>query len=154
MSDPTPYRSAPRAPAAPEAGPHTAGMPWALVVSAAAWLLTAVLLAVAWVGLRPEATVDDETASTLSGQGADVVEAGSSAPYPPAALLVLALLLALAGAALALRRRAGRYPAVVLAVVSVVLLAVAGRWETVLAMILLVVGTVPLLTRAALREMR
>ena len=66
----------PSAPDAPEARSHTTGMPWALVISAAAWLLTAVLLAVAWVGLRPEATVDDETASTLSGQGADVVEGG------------------------------------------------------------------------------
>ncbi|MFG1633448.1 hypothetical protein [Pseudonocardia alni] len=129
-------------------------MPWALVVSAAAWMLTAVLLAVAWTGLRPESTVDEDTASTLAGQGAPVVETGSGAPYPPWLLLVLAVLLVVAGAALALRRRAGRYPAVVLSVVSVVLLAAAGRWETIPAMVLLVVGTVPLLMPSALRHLR
>lgn len=54
----------------------------------------------------------------------------------------------------ALHRRVARYPAVVLSVVSVVLLAVAGRWETIPAMALLVVGTVPLLTPSALRHLR
>ncbi|MEJ8278821.1 hypothetical protein [Pseudonocardia spirodelae] len=130
------------------------GTSWALVVSAAAWMLTAVLLAVAWAGLRPEPTVDDATATALSGQGAPVVEVGTTAPYPAWLLLVLAVLLVAAGAALALRRRAGRYPAVVLSVVSVVALAVAGRWETIPAMVLLVVGTLPLLTPAALRHLR
>ncbi|WP_226354658.1 MULTISPECIES: hypothetical protein [unclassified Pseudonocardia] len=129
-------------------------MPWALVVSAAAWMLTAVLLAVAWAGLRPESTVDEDTASTLAGQGAPVVEVGTTAPYPAWLLLLLAVLLVAAGAGLALRRRAARYPAVVLSVVSVVLLASAGRWETVPAMVLLVVGTVPLLTPSALRHLR
>ncbi|WP_226352248.1 MULTISPECIES: hypothetical protein [unclassified Pseudonocardia] len=129
-------------------------MPWALVLSAAAWMLTAVLLAVAWAGLRPEPTVDEDTASTLAGQGAPVVASGATAPYPTWLLLVLAVLLIAAGAALALRRRVARYPAVVLSVVSVVLLAVAGRWETIPAMALLVVGTVPLLTPSALRHLR
>ncbi|WP_308817632.1 hypothetical protein [Pseudonocardia alni] len=129
-------------------------MPWALVVSAAAWMLTAVLPAVAWAGLRPESTVDEDTASTLAGQGAPVVELGTTAPYPAWLLLLLAVLLVVAGAGLALRRRVARYPAVVLSVVSVVLLASAGRWETVPAMVLLVVGTVPLLTPSALRHLR
>lgn len=129
-------------------------MPWALVVSAAAWMLTAVLLLTAWAGLRPESTVDDETASALSGQGAPLAEVGAAVPYPPWLLIVLAVLLVAAGAALALGRRAARYPAVVLSVVSVVLLALAARWETVPTMLLLVVGTVPLLTPAALRQMR
>ncbi|WP_060574628.1 MULTISPECIES: hypothetical protein [unclassified Pseudonocardia] len=135
--------------------PVPSTMPWALVVSASAWMLTAVLLLVAWAGLRPDPTVDEETASILGGDlGTDAAGIGSAAPFPPFLLVVVAALLAVAGAALALRYRAARHPAVVLAVVSVVLLAVAARWETVPAMLLLVVGTIPLLLPSAVRQMR
>lgn len=127
-------------------------MPWALVISASAWMLIAVLSLTGWAGLRPEAGVDADTADTLSAQGVPTVDSGPA--YPPFLLVLVAVLLALAGACLALRLGLARYPAVVLGVVSVVLLAVGARWETVPAMLLLVVGTVPLVTPAAVRQLR
>lgn len=145
-----------------EASPGTAtgrrgGPPWPIVVSGAAWVLTAVALVAAWASSGAEATADDETLGTIRNQVGDaaVDPAGSAAgPVPPALLLVAAVaLVALAGVLVA-GRRWGRYPAVLAGVVSIVLLALAGRWETVPAMVLLVVGTVPLLLPGALRHLR
>lgn len=158
MSDPTHGRVAPsdRSPSAvppPDADGGRGHTLRTLAVSAVAWVLTAVLLILAWTGVRPEPTVDAETAGTIESQMGSAPEVGPSTPYPSVLLLVLAVLVFAAAAGLAARRRAARYPAVLSAVVSVVLLAVAGRWETLPAMVLLVVGTVALLTRSALREM-
>ena len=72
---------------------------------------------------------------------------------PSVALLVVAVLLVLLAAGLATGRGWTRYPAVGLAVVGVMLLALAGRWETVAAMVLLVVGTAPLLFPTAHRHL-
>lgn len=146
----------------PEASPGTAsarpgGPPWPILVSGAAWVLTAVALVLARASIGADPTTDDETLGTIRSQVGDAVAdpAGSAAgPVPPVLLLVVAgVLVALAGVLVA-GRRWGRYPAVLAGVVSIVLLALAGRWETVPAMVLLVVGTVPLLLPGALRHLR
>ncbi len=144
------------APAADTAASRRPGPPWQILLSGAAWVLTAVTLVVAWFAIRPEATVDEETLGTIRGRLGDPVLAapGDGAAVAPVLLLVPAGLLVLLAAVLLTGRRWSRYPLVVLAVVGVVLLAASGRWETLPAMALLVVGTIPLLLPGALRYLR
>lgn len=142
----------------PDPSPDTAtarrvGAPWPILVSAAAWVLTAVMLVLAWSSTGRESTVDEETLGTIRSQTGDAV-GDTSGPVPPVLLLAVAALLVALGAVLVAGRRWARYPAVLAGVVSVVLLALTGRWETVPAMVLLVVGTLPLLLAGSLRHLR
>lgn len=146
----------------PEASPGTAtarrgGPPWSILVSGAAWVLTAVALVLAWSSTGGESAADEETLGAIRSQVGDSavdVAGPGTGPIAPWLLLVVAVLLVAVAAVLVTGRRWGRYPAVLAGVVSVVLLALAGRWETVPAMVLLVVGTIPLLLPGALRYLR
>ncbi len=124
-----------------------------VVVSGVAWVLVAAAAVVGWIGTGEAGSgaADAESLGRIQGQLGESAVAAPSAGVPPVLLLVVAALLVLATVGLLARRGVVRLPLVVLGVAAILLLALAGRWETLPAMAFAVVGTLPLLTGATHR---
>jgi hypothetical protein len=130
-------------------------MPRALVVALVAWVLDAGVLVLAWLNSGPAGPdASDESLGAIRGSlGDTAVDPGPSGWPVPVLAAVLAALILLLTLALGARKGRARYPLVLAGAAAVVLLAPAGRWETVPAMVLLMLGTVPLLLPAVHRRL-
>lgn len=139
-----PSSSSPAAPVHP--APPSSAAPPAIVVATAAYALLAGLLGWAWLGLGDSGGADGESVDMIRGQlGSDAVSAGGSGGFFAVAAPVLGLIMVLMAVGLVLGRRWTVWPLTLSAVAAVLLLASGGRWETLVAMVLLAVATVALL---------
>lgn len=118
------------------------GPPPTIVAASAAWALLAGLLLWAWIG---GAGGGDESVDAIRGQLGDDAVASDGGGPAPVLLPVLALALVLLAVALVLGRRWTVWPLTLAGVGAVLVLAAGGRWETLVAMVLVAVATVTLL---------
>jgi hypothetical protein len=154
MSEPTPDSE--RTAALPAVDPPAPGRPDqrrpapppGVVVAAVSWVLLAGLLLWAWATPTGPATVDGESIEIIRGTlGADAVAQEGSGSGVGVLLVVLALVVAALAAALLLGRGWAMWPLTIGGVLAVILLATGGRWETLVAMLLVVVATLALMPR-------
>jgi hypothetical protein len=131
------------------------GIPRAVFVAAAVWVLYGLLLiSTSFGGGSASASdADPDSVSRIQGQlGAGSGGAGGSSGWSVAVPL-LGVGVVLLAAVLLIGRGWTRHLLVLLGVAGVVLLAVQGFWQTLPAMVLLVVGAVPLMLPSAHRFM-
>lgn len=121
------------------------GPPPAIVVASAAWALLAGLLAWAWIGAPDGAGAGGESVEAIRSRLGDAAVASEGGGPAPVLLPLLALALLVLAAALVLQQRWTVWPLTLAGVGAVLVLAADGRWETLVAMVLLAVGTVALL---------
>lgn len=123
------------------------GPPPTIVTASAAWALLAGLLAWAWLGGPGDGGAGGESVDAIRGQLGDgaVATGGESGGIAPILLPVLAVALLVLAAALVLGQRWTVWPLTLAGVGAVLVLASDGRWETLVAMVLLAVALVALL---------
>lgn len=141
-----------RGPAPCYADRPKAKAPWQVPVAAGAWALLALLVITAAVGRRSAESPDDATVSQIEGALGDSAVSSQQPTGVPTLVLVMLGLVLLVGA-LAVVARQGRLliPLVAIGALGVVLLALDGSWATLPAIVLLVVGALPLLSARAHR---
>lgn len=148
MAETTPSPSARR----PESAER---FPWPLGLSLVGWFGMGVLLFAVGLGLTGRGGASEADSSSVgqvreslgSGYATAAGGGGGSAVLMVIAGMVVTLLAVL----LLVRQGWARHALSVAGVAAVILLAVAGRWETVIAMVALVVGALPLLAPSASR---
>ncbi|HEX4248000.1 MAG TPA: hypothetical protein VH008_09035 [Pseudonocardia sp.] len=119
--------------------------PWQLGLSIVAWVVLGALLVVSALGSNSTTSgADQASISKIQGSLGDSSVATDSSGHPTI-LLLLGLAVLLMALLLLIGQGWARYVLAVLGVVAVILFAVGGRWETVVAFAALVIGTVPLL---------
>ncbi|MGQ0575690.1 MAG: hypothetical protein ACT4RN_16025 [Pseudonocardia sp.] len=150
--------SSPTDPRAGQAPPTRAGgaVPRAILVSISAWLVLAAVLVLAWLGLDagPGSAGDESVAPIRDALGPSAVAGGNGGGALAMLLPLLAVVVVLALFGLFLRKGWVLWPLTLTGLVGVLVLASGGRWETLLAMPLVLVGAVALMTRGAREYLR
>lgn len=130
----------------------TDGYPWQLALAGVAWLLLGAVLAFAGVGGGGGSAASDQASlEQIGGVAGEGVVAGAGGTPTNILLLLLGIVVLIVAGMLLLGQGWARYVLYGLGLVAVIGLAAAGRWETFLAMGLLVLGSVPLLAPRAHR---
>lgn len=141
-----PYPAAMNAPSERRTAP-----PRSVLVATVAWVLLGIVLISAW--LTGGAGTADESVDTITGAlGDSVVAGGGAGPGLGLAFLLLGIAIALLGAGLPMRTGWALWPLTLAGIGGVIVLALDGRFlETPLAMLLVVVGSMALMTGGARR---
>ncbi len=127
--------------------------PWQVMLATAAWVVLGVLSVVTAVGAGGGSSggADQASVAQISGSLGSSAVGGSQNAGHPVLTLILGLAVLLFALLLMLGQGWARWVLLVLGIVAVIMFAMGGRWETLVAMAVLVVGTVPLLSRSATR---
>jgi hypothetical protein len=119
--------------------------PWQLGLSVVAWVVLGALLIVSALGTSSTTGgADQASVDKIQGSLGDSAVATDTSSHPTL-LLLLGLAVLLMALLLLIGQGWARYALAVLGVLAVILFAVGGRWEAVVAFAALVVGVVPLL---------
>jgi lysylphosphatidylglycerol synthetase-like protein (DUF2156 family) len=127
--------------------------PWQLGLAAFAWAIlgvTAIAMALNSGGSWSEADPSSvgQVRSSLGGSAAVTGHGGGA---NPAVLVVIGLVVLLLTALLAMGQGWARWALMVLGVAVVIYFAIAAQWQVLIALVVLIVGSVPLLSRSATR---
>lgn len=126
-------------------GGRTRGFPWQLGVAVAAWAALGALLVIsALTGSTTSEGPDQASVEAIRNNLGDTSVAAGSSSHPTL-LLLCGLLVVLMAVLLLLGQGWARYVLGVLGIAAMVLLALDGRWEAIIAFGALVLGTIPLL---------
>lgn len=126
--------------------------PGSVLVAAAAWGLLGGLLIVAWLSADPgRGGADEGSLDRITGALGDSAVAGGSGSGVEILLLLLGIALLLLGAALLARARWVLWPLALTGISGVIVLALGGRWQTLVAMPLVLLGTIALMTSGSRR---
>jgi hypothetical protein len=148
---------------APENGPADRGpasvvapkqsFPWQLGASVLAWVLLGGLLIASALGVTSTTSEADQgSIDSIRGALGQSAVASTTAPgQHPTLYLLIGFLILLAALMLLIGQSWARLALTLLGVVTVILLAIGGRWETVVAFVLLVLGAILLLNRPVQR---
>lgn len=139
-------------PTGPGADRKTERFPWQLGFSVLAWLiLGAVLVVSALTASTSTSEADQASIDQVQGTlGSSAVATGNASAHPTLWLL-LGLVVLLGALLLLIGQGWARHVLAVLGVVAVIVFAINGRWEALVAFAALVLGTVPLLAPSAHR---
>ncbi|HEX4362207.1 MAG TPA: hypothetical protein VH141_32040 [Pseudonocardia sp.] len=119
--------------------------PWQLGLSVVAWVVLGALLIVSALGTSSTTGgADQASIDKIQGSLGDSAVATDTSGHPTL-LLLLGLAVLLMALLLLIGQGWARYVLGVFGVLAVILFAVGGRWEAVVAFAALVIGTVPLL---------
>lgn len=121
--------------------------PGSVLVAAAVWVLLGGVLIAAWLSGDPgRVAADQGSLDRITGALGDSAVAGSGDSGVEILLLLLGIALLLLGAGLLARARWVLWPLALAGVAGVIVLALGGRWQTLVAMPLVLLGTIALMT--------
>lgn len=125
--------------------------PWQLGVAVAAWVVLGVLLVMSGLNPGPSANeADQASVDQIRNALGDTAVAAHSAGHPTL-LLLAGFAILLLSLLLLIGQGWARHVLALAGVAAVILFALGGRWETLVAFAALVIGTVPLLAPSAHR---
>jgi 1,4-dihydroxy-2-naphthoate octaprenyltransferase len=127
------------------------GFPWQLGLAVVAWVVLGALLIVSALGSSSTSGgADQASVDKIQGTLGDSAVATNTTAHPTL-MLLLGLVVLLMALLLLIGQGWARLALGVLGVLAVILFAVGGRWEAIIAFAALIVGTVPLLAPSAHR---
>ncbi|MDT7599621.1 MAG: hypothetical protein QOK26_1698 [Pseudonocardiales bacterium] len=127
------------------------GFPWQLGLAVVAWVILGALLIVSALGSSSTSGgADQASVDKIQGTLGDSAVATNTTAHPTL-MLLLGLVVLLMALLLLIGQGWARLALGVLGVLAVILFAVGGRWEAIIAFAALIVGTVPLLAPSAHR---
>ena len=126
-------------------------LPWQLALSVGAWTVLGVLLVLAGVGGSSSSdSAAQQSISQVQGQlGSDSDVSTSQDTGHQSILLLLGLVTLVLAVLLLMKRSWARYVLPLLAIAAMVVFSLEHQWQTTAALLVLVVGSVPLLAAPA-----